>query len=374
VRRGILLGALLAFLAPAAAAQEPGAEGGAGLALRAQKILVCSFDGPQVVDDGLLLVEDGKIVDVGRAREMQVPAGYQVVDVGERWLAPGLIDLHCHEAGESLFSGVNDLNDMVYLANPEMRAAASVEPGNRALEMGIAGGVTTVLYIPGSGTNIGGQGILLKTAFDTFEESVVRNPGSMKLAQWGNPEAWAMGVGMAFENWNTRNTLRRGVAYAKRWQAHEEGEAPEPERNLMFDVFRDLTKGEIAISTHTQVYQVVLMTLTMVHGEFGLPVFLDHSEIGGWLAAPVASRMGVSAIIGPRSIDTPRRRLAGARRDDDRLQHGFTDRPGGGAARASRDGRPLRLRRRRAGRAPRAHDHPGAHGEDRRARGIARAR
>jgi len=311
VRHGILLGAAFALLglgldAQGTSAPEPGAPGGSGLALRAQKILVCSWDGPQVVDEGILLVRDGKIEDVGRARELAVPAGYQVLDVGERWLAPGFVELHCHEAGESLFS-VNDLNDLVYLANPEMRASASVEPGNHSLQMGLAGGVTTVLYIPGSGSNIGGQGILLKTAFDTYEEKLVRNPGSMKLAQWGNPEAWAMGVGMAFENWNTRDTLRRGIEYAKRWEAHERGQGPEPERDLMFDVFRDLRKNEIAISTHTQVYQVVLMTLTMVHGEFGLPVFLDHSEIGGWLAAPIAEKMGVAAIVGPRSIDTPTR-------------------------------------------------------------------
>jgi len=57
------------------------------------------------------------------------------------------------------------------------------------------------------------------------------------------------------------------------------------------------------ISTHTQMYQVVLMTLTMIRGEFGLDVFLDHSSVGGWLTAGMAHEMGVPAIVGPRSID-----------------------------------------------------------------------
>ena len=47
--------------------------------------------------------------------------------------------------------------------------------------------MTSVLYIPGSGSNIGGQGVLLKTPFETYEEKLIRDPGSMKLAQWGNP-------------------------------------------------------------------------------------------------------------------------------------------------------------------------------------------
>ena len=294
-------------IGPGGGEPEPGAEGGPGLALRASKILTCAWEGPQVVDHGVLLVKDGKIEAVGRADEVAIPDGYELVDVGERWLAPGLVELHCHEAGVSLFSFVNDLNDVIYLTNPGMRASAAVEPGNHSLKMGLAGGVTTVLYIPGSGSNIGGQGVLLKTAFDRYEEKLVRDPGSMKLAQWGNPEAWTIGVGMTFEHWNTRNTIRRGLGYAKRWEAFEAGQGAEPERNISFDVFRDLLKEEIAISTHTQLYQVVLMTLTMIRGEFGLPVFLDHSTIGGWLAGAMAEEMGVPAIVGPRSVDTTAR-------------------------------------------------------------------
>ncbi len=45
------------------------------------------------------------------------------------------------------------------------------------------------------------------------------------------------------------------------------------------------------------------MTLTMIKGEFGVDVFLDHSTIGGWLAGALAQEMGVNAIVGPRSID-----------------------------------------------------------------------
>jgi imidazolonepropionase-like amidohydrolase len=282
---------------------EAGDVGGSGLALRAAKILVCSWDGPQVVDRGVLLVKDGKITALGRQEELAIPEGYELEDMGERWLTPGFVDLHCHIAGASLFSGVNDLNDAVYLANPGLRASSAVEPWVYDMRQAIGGGVTTVLYIPGSATNIGGQGVLVKTAFSKYEENLVRDPGSMKLAQWGNPESWGPGVGMAFENWNTRNTIRRGVAYARRWRAHEQEGAEEPERNIELDVFRDLVAREIAISVHTQVYQVVLMTITMIAGEFDLPVFTDHSEIGGWLAAPVAEKHKVPAIIGPRTHD-----------------------------------------------------------------------
>ena len=310
----MLLGGALAA-APAVAsngavsAPAAGEVGGPGLALRAAKILTCAWEGPQVVDRGVLLVRDGRIEAVGPARELEVPEGYEVVDLGQRWLAPGMVELHCHEAGYSLYSGVNDLNDMVYLVNPGLRASTAVKPGVRSMKMALAGGVTTVLYIPGSGTNIGGQGVLVKTGFDRYEESLVRDPGSMKLAQWGNPESWTIGVGMAVEHWGTRGTIRRGLSYAQRWHDFEQGVGPEPERNIELDIFRDLLAKRAQVSTHTQMYQVVLMTLTMVRGEFGLDVFLDHSTIGGWLAGAMAHSMGVPAIVGPRSIDPSSRRM-----------------------------------------------------------------
>jgi len=281
----------------------PGTAGGPGLALLAAKVLCVPHEGPQSIDHAVVLVKDGKIEAVGERARLSIPDGYEVEDLGASWITPGFIDLHCHAAGANLFAGVNDLNDMVYLVNPGLRASSAVEPQVWEMRQAIAGGVTTVLYIPGSGTNIGGQGVLVKTAFDRYEDNLVRDPGSMKLAQWGNPEAWAMGVNMSFENWNTRTALKRGVAYASRWRAFEKGEGPEPRRNIEFDVFRDLLADEIAISVHTQVYQVVLMTITMIAGEFHLPVFTDHSEVGGWLAAPVAVKYGVPAIIGPRTTD-----------------------------------------------------------------------
>lgn len=307
--RDVLRPAVLALLAAPLVAQAPGTEGGVGLALRARKILTCSWRGPQIVDGGVLLIENGKITAVDRADALEVPAGFETLDVGDRWLTPGMIDLHCHEAGPSIFDFLNDINDLVFLVNSDLRVAPSVEPGILPMKMAAAGGVTSVLYIPGSGSNIGGQGILLKTSFDRYDDCVIRNPGSLKLAQWGNPEAWTIGVGMSFENWDTRDALRRGVAYAERWRQFENGQGPEPKKDLLFEVFRDLVDGNIAISVHTQQYQVVLMTLTMIARDFGLPVFLDHSTIGGWLTGELAAELGVPAIVGPRSVDTTERRM-----------------------------------------------------------------
>lgn len=270
-----------------------------GVAVLAAKAIGVGADGRGVIDRAVLLMRDGKIEAIGPARDIAIPAGYEVVDRSKEWICPGFVDLHCHIAG-----ALGDINDAVYLTNPELRAKCTVIPGNTLLKRAVAGGVTSVLYIPGSATNMGGQGILLKTGLANYEDMVIRDPGSLKLAQAGNPERWTVGVGRSLMNWNTRNTFQRGVAYAKSRVAAEEGGEPVA-RDIHWDVFPPLVAKEAQISTHTQRYQVVLATLTMVRKELGLDVFIDHGEWYGSKLAGYAAELGVDAILGPRAIDVP---------------------------------------------------------------------
>jgi imidazolonepropionase-like amidohydrolase len=274
-----------------------GERGGAGLALIATKALTSAWEGEQVIDHPILLVKDGLIEAIGAREAVKIPAGYIVRDVGDNWLMAGMIDLHSH------CGGTLDINDLVYQAQPEFRVSSTVIPANDAFKVAVAGGVTSVLYIPGSGSNCGGQGVLLKTGLEHYDEALIRDPGSLKVAQWGNPEGWTIGVGKTFENYTIRQMFREGLAYARRWRDFEEGKGEQPERDPRLDVFRDLLTKKTQVSTHTQPMQVILETLTMIRGEFGVDVYIDHGEWDGYMVAELAQKMGVSAILGPRNVE-----------------------------------------------------------------------
>ena len=276
----------------------------AKFAILSSKIVTCAEQGESVINHGIVLVSAGKIEALGRQGELEIPAGYEIIDVGDNWVTPGLIDLHSHVGGS--LRG-NDLNDTVFLTNPGLRASAAITPGNSNLRRALAGGVTSVLYIPGSGSNIGGQGTLMKTGFGTYEPTEIRNPGSMKLAQAGNPERFAWGVNRSFMNWHTRETLKRGIAYAQSWEDFAAGVGEKPEMNIQFEVFRWLKPRATQISAHTQMYQVVLQSLTRVIGDLKLPLFIDHGTIGAWKLAPLVREMDVAAALGPRNVDVPSR-------------------------------------------------------------------
>jgi imidazolonepropionase-like amidohydrolase len=274
------------------------AEDGGPVAVVAAKVLIASWEGEHVIDHGVVLVRDGRIEAVGAARDVAIPADARVIDVGASWVMPGMIDLHSHVGGPG-----GDVNDMVFQCNSELRVSSAVVPSNRNLDRGLASGVTTVLFIPGSGTNIGGQGILLKTSPSTFEAMRVREPGSLKIAQGDNPTRWGYGMGRGLMNHHIRDTVARGEAYAKAWTSYEKGEGPLPQKQLELEPFRDLFAHRTQISTHTQIYRLVLSTITILKVEFGLDVYIDHGEWAGYLAAPMAAKLGVAAIIGPREID-----------------------------------------------------------------------
>ncbi len=276
-----------------------GERGGPGLALFARKALVASYTGEQVIDGALVLVVDGRIeACVARAGAV-VPPNYVVVDLGEAWLMPGMVDLHTHIAGSS-----GDINDMVFQTNEGLRVSSVVRPESTLLMRDVAAGVTTVLFIPGSGTNIGGQGILLKTGLARFEEMRLRDPGSLKVAQGDNPTRWGYGMTRALMNFHIRTTVRRGLGYAKRWSEFEQGHGARPAVDPQYEVFRELAAHRTQISTHTQIMPLVLNTIRILKVEMGLDVYIDHGEWGGYVLSEYAEQNGVAAIVGPREVDT----------------------------------------------------------------------
>jgi imidazolonepropionase-like amidohydrolase len=228
-----------------------------------------------------------------------VPEGYALVDLGGAWVMPGMIELHSH------VGGTFDINDAVLQVNPGLRVHGAVVPRNSALELAVAGGVTTVLFIPGSATNVGGQGVLIKTGLDTYDEMLVRDPGSLKIAQGDNPKRWAYGMQRSLMNWSIRDIVQRGLAYARAWQTFERGEGERPERRIDLDVFRDLLAKRTQISTHTQYYHLVLSTIKILREELELDVYIDHGSFDSYYLTPLTEELGVAAVLGPREIMVP---------------------------------------------------------------------
>ncbi|OUU26317.1 MAG: hypothetical protein CBC13_00580, partial [Planctomycetia bacterium TMED53] len=101
---------------------------------------VVTFDeADRVINNATVIVKDGKIAEIGKSKDVKIPAGARVIEHKDLWLVPGLVECHNHTGG-----GSPDLHDYVYLTNPGLRTLESIVPDNPEMIRARAGGVTTV--------------------------------------------------------------------------------------------------------------------------------------------------------------------------------------------------------------------------------------
>lgn len=280
----------------------------AGTAVRAGKLITMD-DRDRVINGAVVLMREGRIQALGHESEITIPEDYTVIDARDRWVVPGLVDYHSHIGGS-----LSDLNDGVYLTNPGLRVDECIKPDNSRIRDAVAAGITTLLVIPGSGNNMAGFGLMYKAGARTPEESIVANPGCLKMAQAGNPEWYWYGVGRAFMNWNLRSTLEACKAYHDAWTEFEEGRSAEkPAFDPAYEPFRDLFRGKYPTCMHTQAYQVCLASFTMMHDTFGFWTVPTHSTFDAYKLAALAKDRDIVIIAGPRNIylDNHERRING---------------------------------------------------------------
>ena len=279
---GLMVGVIaLLTSAPLAAAPEQKS----ALAFRVGKVVTMDDD-DRVLNNAVVLVRDGKIVAMDRAKKLDIPSGYQIINKPTLWLTPGLVDAHNHTAG-----GGSDLHDYVYLTNPGYRTLESVALDTPSLERACAAGVTTVLLIPGSGNNMSGFGTVVRTAGESVEDAVIKRYGSIKVAQAGNPESYFFGfrqTGRTFMNYNTRQTFEKALRYHQAWQEYEAGKTKEkPDYDPVFHELRGLFERRFVASVHTQSYQVLMTTVDMLAKKFGIRTVREHCTFDAYKVARI---------------------------------------------------------------------------------------
>jgi imidazolonepropionase-like amidohydrolase len=282
------LGACL-LLASSLTAQAP------GRAIR--NGIVFPISSPPIAG-GVVLISGSRIEKVGPEAEVPIPTGYEVIDARGGHVVPGLVELHNHTAA-------SDLQDNLFQVNPEYRVLDNIDWDTPETRIAVAGGVTCVLTIPGSGTNMTGIGVILKTYGDSPEEVLVRFPGALKIAQAGNPERGTgdLGAGRMGMSWMIRNVLEEGLWYHRAWTEYEEGRrAAPPARDPRYEMLRGLYRGEYPTAVHTQIFQVVQATMRILHDELKLRVVLAHGTFDGFINAPEFRKRGIPGAFGPRQF------------------------------------------------------------------------
>lgn len=152
-----------------------------------------------VLEPGQILVEDGRIVEVGR--RVSHPLGATVVR--GRAVMPGMIDARGHLG----------LEGSTRTPQPRFSLKRIVEPGDATARRVAQAGVTTVMLTPRGTGRAGTPAMAYKPAGNDVERMVVSDPAAMHFT-WSDSNRLRAGE-------SVRDTLGKVREYKQKWDEYE---------------------------------------------------------------------------------------------------------------------------------------------------------
>ncbi len=294
---------VLALLASATAGA-----GGSPLALAAQDTPI-AFRGARLIpivgapiEQGVLVVQGGKIAAIGAQDAVRIPGGAEVRDVSGKVLMPGLVDTHSHIGG-------GDGGDRSDPIQGDVRILDALDARSDGIQKAQAGGLTTANVMPGSGHLMSGQTAYLKlrdgrTITDLLycRDVLTEICGGLKMANGTNPRGNAPWPGTrAKAAALVRAKYVKAQEYREKLKAAEQDTTKRPTRDLELEILVQVLDGKRVVHHHTHRHDDILTALRH-QKEFGFRMVLHHISEGWKVAEEIAAAEVPSSVI---VIDAP---------------------------------------------------------------------
>ncbi len=257
------------------------------------------IDGPEI-ENGVLVIHEGKIVAIGGA-DLSFPGGAQRVDMAGKVIMPGLVDTHSHIGWPFAADDTSPIQ-------PECRSLDSVNVMSSGFRRVLAGGLTTLNLMSGSGHLLSGQTVYVKLrGGKTIEEIAYRFAddtimGGVKMANGTNSQRAAPFPGTRGKS---AALVREMFVNAQEYQAKIDraaGDAEKmPERDLAMETVLDILSGRKIVHHHTHRHDDI-MTVLRLQREFGFRVVLHHVSEAWKVADEIAAAKAPCSII---VVDSP---------------------------------------------------------------------
>lgn len=263
------------------------------------------------IDDGAVLLQDGKIAAVGK--QIAAPAGAVVLDAGGKFVTPGLIDVHSHLGvypSPSVSSTANG-NETTNPNTAQVMAEHSVWPQDPGFNTARAGGVTTLQILPGSANLIGGRSVVLKNvpAITVQAMKFPDAPYGLKMACGENPMR-VYGSRKQFPSTlmgdvaGYRQAFADAQAYDQQWKAWQakaraKGAAeagPPPKRDLGKETLAEVLDGRILIQMHCYRSDEMAVMLDVAK-EFGFKIKAFHHAVEAYKIPHLLAESGTCAAV-----------------------------------------------------------------------------
>ncbi|GMU59813.1 MAG: amidohydrolase [Myxococcaceae bacterium] len=279
---------------------------------------------------GHVLLVDGRIAEVGEGDGV-APPGALIIDAQGGFITPGLIDTHSHMGVYPLPGTIahQDGNEMTAPVTSHVRSESAFWPQDPALWRALAGGVTTIQVLPGSGNVIGGRSFvahLVPTATSARAMKLPGAPEGLKLACGENPKRFYGPKGQqpmsrmglvatlrasfqkAEEYRRARARYERDLAAWNERHAQKEGASPPPTRrpdglpddppeplprDYALETLAEVLDGEVLVHNHCYRADEMHQVLDLAQ-EFGFRVRSFHHAVEAYKLADRLAKEGTA--------------------------------------------------------------------------------
>jgi len=164
---------LLTLCAPAFTQDKP-------VALKGGKLLTVTHG---VIENGVIVMQGGKITAAGAAGSVTIPSAAQVIDATGMTIYPGLIDSETH-LGLTEISAENMTNDLVEMSDeimPHMHTAEAFHAESVLIPVARLNGITNAVVAPESSDTLPGQDSFIQLAGASATEMLLIRDNAMPL-------------------------------------------------------------------------------------------------------------------------------------------------------------------------------------------------
>ena len=253
-------------------------------------------------ENGTLLVQNGKIIAAGPAGSITLSPDTEIINATGKVIMPGLVDSHSH-------IGEGDGGDRSATLHPDVRIMDTINPRSDSFRRALAGGITSVNIMPGSGHLISGQTVYLKLRpANTIEEMLLYVDeeesiyGGLKMANGTNPLRQPPFSGTRAKSAAmVRALFIRAQEYQAKVQAASGDPERMPQRDLALESLVEVLEGRRIVHNHTHRHDDILTAIRLAD-EFGYRMVLHHVTDAWKVADEIAASGYPASII---YIDSP---------------------------------------------------------------------
>jgi imidazolonepropionase-like amidohydrolase len=264
---------------------------------------ILTATGPAITN-GSVLLRDGKVAAVGT--NVSAPSDAVVIDASGKWVTPGIIDTHSH-MGVYAAPGIESQQDGNELTDPntaQVWAEHSVWPQDPQFALALAGGITSMQILPGSGNLFGGRSVTLRNVPSRTMQGM-KFPGApygLKMACGENPKrvyggrgrapSTAMGNMAGFRDaWIRAAKYRDDMA---QWRRDGADPSKRPQRNLQLETLAGVLTGEILVHNHCYRGDEMALMIDLAK-EFGYHITSFHHAVEAYKVRDLLAEENICA-------------------------------------------------------------------------------